>query len=189
MNFNSPNRGANADQPSYPTSKTSSTETNNSKMRAVVLSVASMTVGVGTLIVMLTLIAVIPLSQLIVGGYHKNQCPMNPMIDKYLIVAGAAGITTMVLGILAKTTGNAGVYYVSVLLLLGLFNFAWFIAGNVWVFKAKSKVQFDHPEDPSTYCFHAVFNCAYGNIIVTYCIVGFRCCFSCFRATARAFNI
>ncbi|CAM2720394.1 unnamed protein product [Rotaria socialis] len=150
MNFNSPNRGANADQPSYPTSKTSSTETNNSKMRAVVLSVASMTVGVGTLIVMLTLIAVIPLSQLIVGGYHKNQCPMNPMIDKYLIVAGAAGITTMVLGILAKTTGNAGVYYVSVLLLLGLFNFAWFIAGNVWVFKAKSKVQFDHPEDPIT---------------------------------------
>ncbi|CAF1290473.1 unnamed protein product [Rotaria magnacalcarata] len=101
MNFNSSNRVTNADQPSYPTSKTSSTETNNSKMRAVVLSVVSTTVGIGTLIVMLTLIAVIPLSQLIVGSIHKNQCPMNPMIAKYLIVAGAAGITTMVLGTLA----------------------------------------------------------------------------------------
>lgn len=49
------------------------------------------------IILLLALASAIPIAQLIVGSLHKNECPMNPMIPKYLIVAGAAGITLIVL--------------------------------------------------------------------------------------------
>lgn len=49
------------------------------------------------IILFLARVSAIPITQLVVGSLHKNDCSINHMIPKYLIFAGAAGIVMIVL--------------------------------------------------------------------------------------------
>ena len=42
----------------------------------------------------------IPITQVIIGSLHKNQCPINPLIPIYLIVAGVVSLVLLMLMIL-----------------------------------------------------------------------------------------
>jgi len=44
------------------------------------------------IILVIAIISAVPLTQLIIGSLHKNDCPMNHRIPIYLIVSGTVGL-------------------------------------------------------------------------------------------------
>jgi hypothetical protein len=52
------------------------------------------------LMVLVIAMVSIPMTQLIVGILHKNNCPMNHLIPIYLIVAGVIGLFLIIISII-----------------------------------------------------------------------------------------
>jgi hypothetical protein len=116
------------------------------------------------------------------GIDYRNQCPMEPWINIFLIVHGSTKLGWVVLAILAyinakfvygymnKKTMARQIVIPSIVLelLFTLWFLAWFIAGNVWVFSKKSSVQYTNPKNTSTYCNQILYTAAFGLIIGTY---------------------
>lgn len=68
---------------------------------------------------------------IVVGAIHKNDCPVQGYIPIFMIVAGAFSFAYWIilpLRCFCPMLGNI------LAILVGLFVFAWFIAGSVWVF-------------------------------------------------------
>ncbi|CAF0787719.1 unnamed protein product [Adineta ricciae] len=122
--------------------------------------------SVYTLIV-LCILLIIPILQLAFGGAYLGQCPVEQNIPIYLIVTGACGLASILLTIMivlafillikrqtAGTAVTAACIIACVLIFLfvmSLFLFAWFIAGNVWIFGVHKKVDLDDASSPN-YC-------------------------------------
>jgi len=86
------------------------------------------------------IVGAIPIAMICLGAVRFDQCPMEPWVPKFMIVAGAAGLVTLILSMCTygcSQGDNAGVVTcLSVLIgLVTLFTFAWNIAGSIWVFK------------------------------------------------------
>ncbi|CAF1026292.1 unnamed protein product [Adineta ricciae] len=148
-------------------------------------------------LVALCIVLVIPILQLVFGIVYLDQCPINVYIPIYLIVTGACGIAaiglTMVIVIAfvccIKQDSIAGscisgcvigavVFFIFI---MSFFLFGWFIAGNVWVFGAKTTVNFEKENSPY-YCHKTLYEFAFWIIIVTYILMVVSCCVSCCRA-------
>jgi hypothetical protein len=100
------------------------------------------------------------------GISYNNQCPIQPMIGPFLITHGAVTLFSALIIILAvidarvvnirgdKTRARMAISVLFLIVVaLNLFFFAWFIAGNVWVFGAKANgVQGSDPTNLTTYC-------------------------------------
>jgi len=129
------------------------------------------------------LMLVTSLVQLSYGTQYQNKCPIQPLIDTFLIVHGATGLASVVNLILAYVTANYikrsidplryARYLIAanliVQLVLVVFNFAWMVAGQVWVFGAMTDgFQDDDIHHLSTFCFAKVFWPAFVIIFVTY---------------------
>jgi len=120
------------------------------------------------------------------GIQYNGQCPIQPMIATFLIVHGAVLLFDAGIGILALLTSR--VIYSSydqvvarrlifalflILVLVNLFSFAWYIAGNVWVFGALANgYQGSDSSNLTTYCESNLFRAAIGIIISRYVIFG-----------------
>ncbi|XP_073419396.1 transmembrane protein 272-like [Dendrobates tinctorius] len=88
----------------------------------------------GSTIIQLILLGIwtpISIAFIVVGARNKENCAAQPFIPIYMIVAGAFTLAFWILiplgcclPMLKKILGS----------LVGLFLFAWFIAGSVWVF-------------------------------------------------------
>jgi hypothetical protein len=120
------------------------------------------------------------------GIRYRNQCPMQPLIDTFLIVHGATKLGWVLLNILAFI--NAKVIYgimekktlarqlmipnLFFQLLFLLWFIAWFIAGNIWVFSNKNIQQSTNTASTSTYCQGTLYQAAFGLIISTYIVLG-----------------
>jgi hypothetical protein len=118
------------------------------------------------------------------GVDYNGQCPIQPMISIFLIVHGAVMLLEVVVGILALLISRV-IYpkYGQVLarrlifavilffIFVNLFCFAWFIAGNVWVFGAANNGYQNTSPNTSTYCKMDLFRAAFGIIISRYAIV------------------
>ena len=75
---------------------------------------------------------------LVIGAKYKDECPVEDMIPIYLIVAGSAGLFSSCCSGGLKYTRSDGEEEQSVnplQSLMQLFLFAWFIAGNVWIYR------------------------------------------------------
>lgn len=118
------------------------------------------------------------------GARHNNECPIQPMIIIFLIVHGALTIFSGALMTLAVLLAK-NIYYhsgkriartifvmvVVIITLLNMFFFAWFIAGNVWVFGARTNgVQGSDSTNTSTYCQQDVYRAAFVLIIARYIV-------------------
>jgi len=118
------------------------------------------------------------------GIYYRNQCPIQPWIDTFLIVHGSTKFGWVALSIFAfinakfvygimnkKTIARHIVRPILLLqLLYALWFLAWFLAGNVWVFSKKNSVQYSTYN--STYCQQTLYSAAFGLIISTYIVFG-----------------
>ncbi|CAF1265383.1 unnamed protein product [Didymodactylos carnosus] len=138
-----------------------------------------------------------------IGASYKNQCRLEPYIPIYLIVSGSCGIATLVLVIVVvlsiicffkKQTAASGIMAICSLctvclasVLLSLFLFAWFIAGNVWVFRARPNLNTSDIYSPN-YCHPTLYQFAFGIIIVSYIGCAISCCTCCCKALLSTKN-
>ncbi|XP_075693014.1 transmembrane protein 272-like isoform X2 [Rhinoderma darwinii] len=106
------------------------------------------------------------------GSMHVDNCPVEPKIPIYLIVAGVFHLLSFIL-IPLKMVAEKLAY--SIESLLGIFSFCWFIAGSVWVFG----VYQDNPRR----CNDLVYKFAFGILIFEYIFLAFLvaviCLFTC----------
>ena len=142
--------------------------------------------------VCLGLLLVLPIAMIVIGTIYVHDCPAERFIPIYLIVAGSVGIVANLMGLCKKAKnrneqeeedekvkGNPLDYFINCFLL------AWFIAGNVWVYRTAS----NWSSDPTAgnYCHPTVFYFAFWVITSTYIIVGVVCLLVCVIGCCAAF--
>ena len=115
-----------------------------------------------------------------------DECPIQKYIPIYLIVLGSFGILRNLIGLYnqckkrmrgdgeteesdAKKTTCEG--------MIDCFLVAWFIAGNVWVYKNYEPNYVDRSS--ALYCDKTVYLFAFGLITASYVFVGCVCCCMC----------
>lgn len=135
--------------------------------------------------VMLAVTLAIPITMIVIGAIYKDDCPRERFIPIYLIVAGSFGIVKNLSSLgqrcknkddedadekNAKTNPFDG--------LVSCFLFAWFIAGNVWIYRTYN----DFSEDPASgayYCHPTLYYFAFWVTTATYILLGLCCCCIC----------
>jgi len=90
------------------------------------------------------LILAIPVSAIVIGSYHFYDCPKERMIPIYLIVFGVAGLLKNLISLVKKLKAHIvgdddatrdSTKETSCDNIITLFIVAWFIAGNVWIYR------------------------------------------------------
>ncbi|XP_073514539.1 transmembrane protein 272-like isoform X3 [Phyllobates terribilis] len=117
---------------------------------------------------------VLSIAMVIIGSMHVDNCPIEPKIPIYLIVAGVFHLLAFAL-IPLKIVAEKLAY--SIESVLGIFSFCWFIAGSVWVFRI-------YQENPRR-CNDLVYKFAFGILIFEYiflALVVAVICLFCFCA-------
>jgi hypothetical protein len=119
------------------------------------------------------------------GITYLNQCPIQPLINTFLIVHGCSSLINgivLLIGHLAakyiKRSPNPSpcsrrlvVGSLIALLILLIFSVPWLIVGQVWVFGAQTNgFQSSNSTLTTTYCQSQVFWTAFAIIIMTYAI-------------------
>lgn len=117
---------------------------------------------------------------------YLGECPIQPMINVYMIVHAAVGlfaIITVLIGVLiarcidsrVEIENNKMIARRLIIVLLifqvivGLFSLSWLIAGSVWIFGAAADgVQGSKLADTTTYCQSHLYRAAFVLIIINY---------------------
>jgi hypothetical protein len=126
----------------------------------------------------------IAILSLIFGIHYFHNCPIQPRISLFLVVQGAVGIQLIVIHILTivyilRITKFKYLFICIVAVLvfsISLFLFAWFIAGNVWIFSVTKQVQFTDQTKLNSYCNSTFFHFSFWLIIVQYIMGLYFCC-------------
>ncbi|XP_064638043.1 transmembrane protein 272-like isoform X2 [Lineus longissimus] len=130
------------------------------------------------------LIMAIPISMIAMGSIYLNDCRIERFIPIYLIVGGCFGILKNISNIVqrirnqkeekeeenAKTNPFDGI--------VSCFLLAWFIAGNVWIYRVYHTVNYKDPSDPN-YCDPALYLYAFWITTATYIFLAVTCCCIC----------
>ncbi|KAE8607749.1 hypothetical protein XENTR_v10011273 [Xenopus tropicalis] len=111
------------------------------------------------------------IAMIVIGAMHVGDCPREPNIPIYLIVAGAFHLLAFCLIPLKKPAEKVAYVLESI---IGLFLFCWFITGSVWVFRI-------YPENPRL-CNDVVYKFAFGILIFEYIFIGLAVLFGCLCA-------
>ncbi|KAK2189776.1 hypothetical protein NP493_97g01033 [Ridgeia piscesae] len=146
--------------------------------------------------IVVALVLAIPISMIVIGSMYLGQCPREHYIPIYLIVAGVFGILKNLSNVtqrvknrldeddetenVAKTNPFDGT--------LNCFLFAWFIAGNVWIYRVYNDF---NSEDPSSseYCHPTLYWFAFWVTTATYIFgVTMCCCICCTGLIASCFT-
>jgi len=149
-----------------------------------------MAASIGGIVCMAFVAAVmaLPIAQLVIGLQNQEKCPINDKIPLYLIVSGGFGIAAALIqlfdGMCCRTTDEAGnrkskcALFGFINTLINLFMFAWFICGNVWVYKIYKTVDHDDAESEN-YCAALPYLFAFWCITSVYIIMGATCVIGC----------
>ncbi|XP_062597315.1 transmembrane protein 272-like [Saccostrea cucullata] len=138
----------------------------------------------------------IPIASIVIGALYLDDCPIQKYIPIYLVVAGAVGLCQNLFGMIQsicckrspddeQEEQGAGAKLGSCInSLCGCFMFAWFIAGNVWVYSKYDVVQTTNSA-LTNYCHATPYYFAFWTITVAYIMVGVAilvsccCCIAC----------
>ncbi|XP_063801201.1 transmembrane protein 272-like isoform X2 [Pseudophryne corroboree] len=126
------------------------------------------------------------IAMVIIGSMHVDNCPVEPKIPIYLIVAGVFHLVAFAL-LPLKLVGDKLAYAIESI--MALFSFCWFIAGSVWVFR----IYQDNPRR----CNDLVYKFAFGILIFEYIFLAFlvaviclcTCCAGCLGLMASETTI
>ncbi|XP_070189516.1 transmembrane protein 272-like isoform X2 [Littorina saxatilis] len=135
--------------------------------------------------IFLGLILAIPIAMLVMGAMHLNDCPQERYIPIYLLVAGCFGVVRTLISIGLRccrnsdedSEGEQSHKPNSFLSVIDCFLSAWFIAGNVWVYRTQG----DFSEDPDApnYCDPTFYWFAFWITTSTYIVLASCCCCFC----------
>merc|ERR1712227_236077 len=130
---------------------------------------------------------IIPIAMISVGTIYKDQCPYERMIPIYLIVGGVFGVLQCISGICKRHDKDNKSTPFDVI--VGLFLFAWFIAGNVWILGIFKDVNVESAEDEK-YCQSTVYYFGFGLTVATWCLlpvfIVICCCLCCCSMFCRS---
>ena len=102
------------------------------------------------------------------GAKYKDDCPVENMIPIYLIVGGSAGLLSTFCACVVEYRADHEIKQLCRLVLLPLF--AWFIAGNVWIYK-NYEPNYTDPESPY-FCHKTLYLFAFWVITSYYIFFG-----------------
>ncbi|KAK3744214.1 hypothetical protein QZH41_013567, partial [Actinostola sp. cb2023] len=138
------------------------------KLVILLVSTIGCTIAIGILMA-------IPITMIVLGAKYKNDCPIEKHIPIYLIVGGSFGIFRNLVSLCkrGKKHGSDEEEGESrknpIESILDCFLFAWFIAGNVWIY-ANYKPIFDDPND-AKYCNKTLYLFAFWLTNATYIMI------------------
>ncbi|CAF0777385.1 unnamed protein product [Didymodactylos carnosus] len=155
--------------------------------------------GIGTVVSLLYLcfVLVVPVAKLTLGIIFIDQCPIEPNIPLYLIIAGSCGITVVLLLIISsgcallrsfnnkEKTGHFLVMFIisaatGIRRAVAVFLFVWFFVGNIWIFGVRSRgVQTERADSTPTYCHPVLYTFSFWLLIATYISAILTCCIKC----------
>ena len=131
---------------------------------------------------------------------YRKECPVEPFIPIYLIVAGSCGLLKATIMSCQKInekdvedtekdfmSSNEDLSNTSKFLdgLLNVFMFTWFIAGNIWVYSHYKPNESPPLHNPLDYCNPRLYWFAFWVVTVSYVIMGIICfCICCLGACA-----
>ncbi|CAF0897128.1 unnamed protein product [Brachionus calyciflorus] len=137
-----------------------------------------------------------PIAMIVMGSTNLNKCTIEPKIPVWLIVSGSVSIfmaILIILSVIAQVTlKKVDTVIVSIISLIvgivGMFQFAWFITGNVWVYSKNGLVDYNDTQSAS-YCDQSLYLFTFWTINVAYIFMGIAilasilipciiCCFS-----------
>jgi hypothetical protein len=138
------------------------------------------------------IVLALPITKLVLGIVHVNDCHVENNIPIYMIVSGACGLAIVLFLLLSstcsycrssaiakKSTHQFMICTIAIARgmqgLLAVFLFVWFFVGNYWVFSARTRVQTDRPNDSTTYCHPSLYWFAFYVLIFTYVSAIFLC--------------
>lgn len=141
----------------------------------------------------------------VLGVQYKDDCPVEPFIPIYLIVAGSCGLLKAIILSCEKLNStesekdnefatNEHLSNTSKIMdgVLNIFMFTWFIAGNIWVYSNYKPNEKPPLHDPSNYCHPTLYWFAFWVVTVSYVIMGtifFCICFLGACASCTAFFV
>lgn len=110
------------------------------------------------------------------GFLYKNDCPAQRFIPIYLIVMGIVVTVSRICDMLGKCVfGSENFQPIKCLqAIMGCFIFGWFVAGNVWIYKAY-KPDFNDASS-ELYCHKTLYLFAFWMTTATYIILACLCC-------------
>lgn len=131
----------------------------------------------------------IPISMIVIGAIYLHDCPAERFIPIYLIVAGCFGLLKNLSSLGQKVkndkdkSGDDSAEDKNTKtnpfdMILNCFLMAWFIAGNVWVYRTHGNWVAD-PITSSMYCHPTCYYFAFWMITSTYILLGAMCCCIC----------
>jgi hypothetical protein len=138
---------------------------------------------------------------IVLGVHYKDDCPVEPFIPIYLIVAGSCGLLKAIILACEKLRdpdpdkeqasdefssyedmSNTSKFMDGI---LNIFMFTWFIAGNVWVYSHYNPNEKPPLNDPLNYCEPTVYWFAFWIVTVSYILMGtIFFCICCLGACA-----
>jgi len=130
------------------------------------------------------LVLAVPIAMIVMGSRYLHECPAEPYIPIYLIVGGCFGVLKNLSNIGQRMKNrqdnrddeNAKTNPFDSM--LNCFLCAWFIAGNVWIYRTYNK--FNNDRESDNYCNETLYWFAFWLTTVTYIIMGTTClCICC----------
>ncbi|OCT84169.1 transmembrane protein 272-like [Xenopus laevis] len=136
------------------------------------------TTNIYALIFSVLLWSALSIAMIVIGSMYVGDCPREPNIPIYLIVAGASHLVAFCLNPLKKTAEKLAIALETI---LALFTTCWFIAGSVWVFRI-------YPENPRA-CNDVVYKFAFGILIFEYIFLALAVLFICLCSCCVGLNV
>lgn len=131
----------------------------------------------------------------VIGILYLHNCPIEPYIPIYLIVQGAVGLLILVIHVLAfvhilyitkfkyQCIGTVAIFMAFIM----IFLFAWFIAGNFWIFSVVNRVQLTDQTKTNSYCNKNLYQAAFWLLIAQYVMSVYFCCsFTWIRQSSKS---
>lgn len=121
-----------------------------------------------------------------IGGVYLHDCPVQEMIPKYLIVAGAFKIILSLLTGLPCNQDSKrclSTFFKVWKSLVSIFLFCWFIAGNYWIYSVFEPSYDKNGTDVGLYCNKTLYLFSFWTTTLIYIVLGFLsviCCCCCF---------
>ncbi|XP_070552903.1 transmembrane protein 272-like isoform X1 [Ptychodera flava] len=132
----------------------------------------------------------VPITMIVIGAIYKDQCSAEPYIPIFLIVSGSFTIISIFLSMFAgikqrrkmdRGDDDEGAVLRSCARclygLISIFMLAWFIAGNVWIYRTHEPNYNDVNADD--YCHKTLYLFSFWLLNVTYILMGLSCCLGC----------
>ncbi|XP_075693001.1 transmembrane protein 272-like [Rhinoderma darwinii] len=118
------------------------------------------------------------IAMIVMGAIYKDDCPIQPYIPIFLMVLGVTHLVVYLLLFLRYVLENCSIVLEG---LIGMFSFAWFITGSVWVFSLYSK------NKGPNFCDQNLYSFAFGFLIFEYVLIGIGLILPCFGCSVRSY--